>query len=118
MKTKKTTSNIALKIVGIFGIVLYVLFLVEEKVPILKHVTFADVSVYLLFVIYLIGILTLWKNLIMAGIICILWHVIQWALVMWVWTDGAMTLIFGFPIAIYGLVVLVIGLLQKRKAMV
>lgn len=118
MKTRKATSNIALKIVGIFGVVLYVLFLVGESVPILKHVSFADVSVYLLFFIYLIGILTLWKNLILAGIICILWHVIQWVLVLWVWADGDMTLIFGFPIAIYGLVVFVIGLLQKRKAMV
>ncbi|WP_167613398.1 hypothetical protein [Maribellus sediminis] len=118
MITKKTSSNIALKIVGIFGVVLYVLFLLEEKVPLFKNVSFAEVSVYLLFVIYLIGILTLWRNLIAAGIICILWHVIQWTLVLWVWVDGDMTLIFGFPIAIYGLVVLVIGLLQKRKAMV
>jgi len=109
------SKNIELKIIGIVGVILYILFLISEKAPLFNGASFADISVYLLFIIFLAGIFLLWKNLILSGIICILWHAIQWALVMWVWPDGAMTLIFGLPIAIFGIIALITGIIQKRK---
>ena len=110
----RKSKNITLKIVGIIGVILYLLFLIGEDVPLLKTTSFADTSVYLLFAFFLLGIFFIWKNTIVSGIILILWHAIQWALVFWVWIDGAMTLIFGFPVAVFGIVVLFIGLNQKR----
>ena len=115
MKSSKNIANIALKIIGIIGIILYLLFLIGEGVPLLKATTFADISVYLLFVFFLLGIFFLWRNILVSGIICVLWYAIQWALVFWVWIDGEMTLIFGFPIGVFGIVVLLIWIKQRRS---
>ena len=115
MEKTKYSREITLKITGIIGVILYILFLIGDGVPLINNITFAEISVYLLFLVFLVGIFLLWKNLILSGITCILWHAIQWALVFWVWPDGALTLIFGFPIAIFGIVVLIIGIIQKRK---
>jgi hypothetical protein len=115
VNTNKKKSNLALKIIGIAGICFYILFLIEEGAPIFKNASFKEYSVYLLFAIFLFGIYLLWKNLIISGLTLILWHLIQWSLVLWIWVDGAMTLIFGFPAAIFGIVVLIIGIVQKKK---
>jgi hypothetical protein len=115
MKNSKNKSNRVLKIIGVIGVILYLLFLVGEKAPLFNNASFFSISIYLLFLIFLLGILFLWKNVIVAGIICIFWYAIQWALVLCVWPDGGATLVLGFPITIFGIVVLIIGIIQKRK---
>lgn len=115
MKTDKKKSNLVLKIIGIIGICLYVLFLVGEEIPLWKDVSFAETSVYLLFLFFLIGIYFIWKNLIISGVTLILWHAIQWAFVYWVWDGGEMTLLFGFPVAIFGIAILIVGIVQNKS---
>jgi hypothetical protein len=73
------------------------------------------VSVYLLFLVFLVGILAFWKNEFVSGLILIAWYGLQWALVLWVWEDGGMTLILGFPIAIFGVLALIYGIGKKRN---
>jgi hypothetical protein len=48
-------------------------------------------------------------------LILIAWYGLQWALVLWVWEDGGMTLILGFPIAIFGVLALIYGIGKKRN---
>jgi len=99
-----------LRAVGTTAAILYTLFLVFEEVPLIKSSNFADVSVYLLFLLFLLGYYFLWKNEFISGIIIIAWHLIQWALVFWVWIDGGLTLVLGLPIGIFGIFVLIYGI--------
>ena len=114
----KKSSNIfrnILRILGTVAAILYVLFLIAEGVPLYKEATFADISVYLLFLVFALGFYFLWKNEFISGLILVAWHGIQWCLVFWVWVDGGMTLILGIPIGILGIIVLIYGIRDYRS---
>lgn len=113
MKVKIKVYRLILRILGSLALVGYILFLIGEKVPLFNNVNFTDITVYLLFIVFLAGYVSLWKYEIISGILLIAWHGIQWCLVFWIWEDGEMTLIFGFPIAIIGILVLIYGIRQK-----
>ena len=98
-----------LRILGTIAVALYILFLIAEGIPLSTESSFADVSVYLLFLLFILGYYFLWKNELISGIILIIWHAIQWVLVFWVWVDGGLTLIFGLPLGIFGIIVLIYG---------
>ena len=102
MKSKNTFRNI-LRILGTISVILYILFLIGEGIPLFRPTSFADISVYLLFLVFLLGYYFLWKNELMSGIILIAMYGLQWLLVFTVWVDGGLTLIIGFPILIIGI---------------
>ena len=99
-----------LRILGTISAIFYILFLVAEGVPLYKEATFADISVYLLFAVFVLGYYFLWKNELISGLILIAWHGLQWILVVWVWLEGAVTLILGIPIGLLGIIVLIYGI--------
>jgi len=99
-----------LRILGTIAAILYILFLIDEGVPLLKEPSFADISVYLLFLVFVLGYYFLWKNELISGLILIAWHGLQWFLVYWVWIDGSMTLILGIPLGSFGVIVLIFGI--------
>jgi len=99
-----------LRILGTVSAILYILFLIDEGVPLYKESTIADISVYLLFLVFVLGYYFLWKNELISGLILISWHGLQWLLVYWIWVDGAMTLILGIPIGVFGFIVLIYGI--------
>lgn len=107
------TFRIILRILGSLALAGYILFLAGEGLPTIRNVTFADISVYLLFAFFLGGFVLSWKNELLAGILFVLWHGLQWTLVFWVWIDAALTLIFGLPIAIIGILFIIYGI-RKR----
>lgn len=113
MENKLTVFQKVLKILGTLALIGYVIFLIGEGIPPLDEITFASISVYILFLIFLAGYYTLWKSELIAGILFIAWHGIQWLLVFYVWTDGELTLIFGLPIGIMGIVLLIYGWRKK-----
>ncbi len=114
MKNSNNGFHLALRILVVFALIGYVIFLIDEKVPLFSDPTFADISVYLLFIVFLIGFSLLWKNEFIAGIILIVWHLLQWCLVLWLWEDGGMTLVFGFPIALLGFLILNYSIKQRE----
>lgn len=114
MKKSSNSFRLAYRILAVFGFIGYVLFLIDEKVSLISEPTFANISVYVLFVIFFIGFMLLWKNEVLAGIIWIVWHLLQWCLVSWVWEDADMTLIFGVPIALLGLLILFYSIKEKE----
>lgn len=116
MKKSAKSFRTTLRVLGIVAFALYVLFLIGERVPLGLQATFADTSVYLLFLVFVLGFVVLWKNELIAGIILIVWYGIQWCLVLWVWVDGGMTVILGFPIAVLGVLSLIYGIKQRRAS--
>ena len=114
MKEKKR-SQLTLRILVSIAAACYILFLIAEGIPLINNGGFADSSVYILFLFFLIGYLFLWKNEIISGSILIVWHGIQWLLVFFVWIDGELTLIMGLPIAALGIAVLISGIIKHRK---
>lgn len=114
-KPTKLFRNI-LRVLSLVAVIFYILFLVFEGVPLDLTGPFADLSVYLLFLVFLMGCLFMWKNELVSGLILIVFYGIQWSLVLWVWVDGDMTLILGFPIAILGVLALIYGIAKKRSA--
>lgn len=103
-----------LRVLGTISAILYILFLIGEGVPLNKEATFADISVYLLFLLFVLGYYLLWKNELISGLVLIAWHGVQWLLVYWVWVDGAMTLILGIPLGVFGLIVMIYGLMKNK----
>ena len=112
-----TLCRYILLILGTIIFIGYIIFLIGEGVPIFRNGTFEDLSVYLLFLIFIMGYVFLWKNEIISGIIIILWHIFQLYLVILVWHDGELTLIIGIPICIYGILVLIYGIRRKISSL-
>jgi hypothetical protein len=104
-----------LRFLGTIAFVFYIVFLLDEDVPLFRAASFADNSVYLLFLFFLLGYYFLWKNEVISGIILIVWHGLQWLLVFYVWEHGEMTLILGLPIGIIGILVLIYGFWRKKS---
>ena len=113
MKKSTDLYRIILLVLGTIAATCYILFLIAEGIPPFKEVTFADISVYLLFAIFVLGYYFLWKNEIISGILLIAWHVFQWFLVLWIWLDGGITIILGIPLGIFGIFVLIYGVRKK-----
>ncbi|MBG0786318.1 MAG: hypothetical protein H0S79_14575 [Anaerolineaceae bacterium] len=116
MKKSTKVFRTTLRVLSIVALILYILFLFGERVPLGLRATFAENSVYLLFLIFVLGFVVIWKNELIAGIVLIVWYGIQWCLVLWVWPDGGMTVILGFPIAILGVIALIYGLRNRRPS--
>jgi len=112
MEPKNLFRNI-LRILGTIALLFYLLFLIFEGIPPFRATSFADISVYLLFLIFLSGYYFLWKNELLSGILLIGWYGLQWLLVFTVWVDGGITLIIGLPIALIGIVELIFA--RKKK---
>ncbi len=115
MKKPSEKFRNILRVLGVLAAAMYILFLICEQVPLFITRSFADMSVYLLFLVFVLGFFFLWKNELISGIILIIWHGIQWFLVFWVWPDGALTLFFGLPIGILGILLLVYGIRKKNE---
>ncbi|WP_340114290.1 DUF7670 domain-containing protein [Maribellus mangrovi] len=113
MQRKVNINRLILRIVSSLALIIYILFLIDEGIP-LKNSTFEQLSAFTLFAIFLIGYYFLWKNEIISGLIFILWHIFQWCLVEWIWSDGALTLIMGIPIVIIGILILINGLKKQN----
>ena len=111
---KQNRTSLILKVLVSIAAVFYVLFLIAEGVPLVNNAGFADSSVYLLFLIFVISYIFLWKNEVLAGILLIIWHGIQWLLVFFVWIDGGLTLILGIPIGLLGIAVLIYGIRNRK----
>ena len=94
----------------------YILFLIGEGVPIFKELNFADISVYLLFAVFVLAYIFLWKNELISGILLVAWYGLEWCLVLWVWVDGDMVIVLGFPIFIIGILVLIYGIRHKAPS--
>ena len=92
MKKSIKVHRLILRILGSLAFIGYILFLIGEGIQLFKEASFADVSVYLLFAVFLAGYLFLWKNELISGILFIAWHGLQWSLVLWVWVDGEMSI--------------------------
>ena len=107
MKKPTNLFRNILRILGTISAIFYILFLVAEGVPLSKEATFADISVYLLFALFVLGYYFLWKNELVSGLLLIAWYGLQWILVFFVWVDGGMTLILGLPIGLIGIIVLI-----------
>jgi len=110
MKTSGDRSINILRILVAIAAAFYIIFLIFEGVPLINGAGFADSSVYLLFLLFAVGFYFLWKNELIAGIILVTWHLLQWVLVFWVWVDGGLTLVLGLPIGIMGIIVLIHGI--------
>ena len=102
-----------LRVLGLLAMIGYILFIIAENPPLLNNSTFADMSVYLLFLFFLLSAVLLWKYELTAGILFIGWYGLQWILVFLVWTDGALTLVMGLPIASIGILAVVYGIIRR-----
>ena len=115
MLKKENLKRNLYKILGTVALVFYVAFLIGEGIALTGQTSFADISVYLLFALFLVAYYFLWKDELIAGLMIIIWYALEWILVFWVWTDGGLTLILGFPIALLGLILLISSLRKRNK---
>ena len=113
------TFRIVLLVLGAVALAGYVLFVFD----LLNHwirdgesfgQILAHTEIYL-FLFFVAGFVLLKKNELIAGIIWIVWHVLQWALVLWVWDDGEVTLLMGFPVFIIGILLVVYSIRMKSR---
>lgn len=113
MKNAIKFYRIVLKILASVAVIFYVVFLVDEEISLVKAISLEAITVYLLFIFFLFGYIYVWRNEMIAGILWVIWYILQWVLVLNVWTDGGMTLVLGFPIPIIGLFLLWHGWRQR-----
>ena len=113
MKWYRNIFQLVLRILGTIALLCYILFLIGEIDLPINKVSFADISVYILFLFFLVGYYFLWKRETLSGLLFLIWYILEWILVFHVWIDGALTLILGFPIAVIGVLLLVYGIKNK-----
>lgn len=113
MKKDLKVYRLILRILGSIAFIAYILFLIDEGIQQSGDLSFEHSTVYILFLVFLAGYIFLWKNEIISGILLIAFYVLQWCLVIWVWENGGMTVILGFPIAVLGILVLIYGIKHR-----
>ena len=116
-KKKRDFQRTVLRILGTIILFGYLGFFFDEITSSIKStragMNFEEISVFLLFILFLVAYYFLWTREIVAGILILVWHAIQWVLVFTVWPNGGATLIMGLPVGIYGLFVLMYGIRKK-----
>jgi len=113
MKRPSEGFQLTIRILSAIALIVYIIFLFGERPALFKGATFQDVSVYLLFIVFLAGFLTIWRYELIAGVLFIAWYGFEWCLGLWVWDDPDMVLAMGFPIFITGILALIYGLRKK-----
>ncbi|WP_340114258.1 DUF7670 domain-containing protein [Maribellus mangrovi] len=107
--------RLIVRILGLLALIGYVLFLIDEGIPLLtSQATFADISAYILFAVFLAAFILLWKHELLSGILMIVWFGLVLFCIFNVWEDAALAGILALPIAIIGIVVFIFGILKKR----
>jgi len=116
MKRPSEGFQLTLRILSVIALIVYILFLFGEKAALFNQASFEDLSVYLLFIVFLAGFITIWKYELISGIIFVAWYGFEWCLGLWVWDDADMALAMGFPIFIVGLLSVIYGLRKRRSS--
>lgn len=115
MKKNMRIYRLIVRILGSLALIGYIQFLIDEGVPILtNNVTFAEISVYILFAIFLAAYILLWNRELFSGILMLVWFGLILLCIFYVWENAALVGIVALPIAILGIVVLIFGILKKR----
>jgi hypothetical protein len=115
MKQPSEVYQLIIRILTVLAFIVYILSLIGEKAPLFRGASFQDVSVYLLFIVFLAGFLTIWRYELISGILLVAWYGFEWCLGLWVWNDPDMALVMGFSIFIIGLLAIIYGV-RKRAA--
>lgn len=113
MKDFNKIYRLIFRIAGSLAAIGYILFIIDEKAPLFNDATFTDVTIYLLFAVFILGFILLWKYELISGLVLIAWYVLAWCLFFGVWKDGGILLVLGFPIASLGVCLLIFGIKQK-----
>ena len=115
MKKPSEGFQLIIRILTSLALVVYIIFLIGEKTPLFREVSFQNISVYLLFLVFLAGFITIWRRELVSGILLVAWYGFEWCLGLWVWDDADMVLFMGIPIFITGLLAIIYGI-RKRAA--
>jgi len=115
MKHPSPGFQIIIRILTSIALIVYIIFLIGNGTPLFKGDSFQDFSVYLLFLVFLAGFLTVWRYELISGILLVAWYGFEWCLALWVWEDPDMVLAMGFPIFITGILSVIYGA-KKRAA--
>lgn len=93
--------------------VLYVLFILSGQYGDSPH---EPLVVHILFVVFLVGYLTVWKNEIYGGLIFVLWWIGTWYLGLSVVEhDRGASVVMGFPLFVIAILFLVSGYRRRRS---
>lgn len=115
MKKSIIIYRLIVRILGTLALIGYILFLIDGGVPLLANdVTFTDISVYIVFAVFLVAFILLWKHELIAGILMLVWYGLVLVCIFEVWENAALAGIVALPIAIIGIVVLIFGILKRR----
>lgn len=115
MKRPSEVYQLIIRILAVLALIVYILSLIGEGASLFGGASFQDVSVYLLFIVFLAGFLTIWRYELISGILFVVWYAFEWCLGLWVWDDPDIALVIGFPIFIVGLLAIIYGI-RKRAA--
>jgi hypothetical protein len=116
MKQPSEAYQLIIRILTSLALIVYIIFLIGERAPLFREASFQDISVYLLFLVFLASFLTIWRYEVISGILLIAWYGFEWCLGLWVWDDPDMGLVLGFPIFITGILSIIYGV-RKRAAL-
>jgi len=115
MKKPSEAFQIIIRILTVLAFIIYIISLIGEKAPLFGGASFQDISVYLLFIVFLAGFLTIWRYELISGILLVVWYGFEWCLGLWVWEDPDMALVLGFLIFVTGVLSIIYGV-RKRAA--
>ena len=115
MKKSMRIYRFIIRILGSLALLGYIQFLIDEGVPLFaSQVTFAEVSVYILFAVFLVAFILLWKHELLSGILMLVWYGLVLLCIFEIWENAALAGIVALPIAVIGIVVLIFGILKRR----
>ena len=115
MKKPSEVYLLIIRILIVLALIVYIIALIGENAPLFKEASFQDVSVYLLFIVFLAGFLTMWRYELISGILLVAWYGFEWCLGLWVWDDPDLALVMGVLIFIIGILSIIYGV-RKRAA--
>ena len=115
MKLLKSTKLI--QYITLAYAVLYVLFILSGDFGgAYPSLNAEGIGVYLLFVLFIIGLSVSWYNMIITGTIFLLWNMGMWFLELYiVEKDGGFGIISGLPLLVLGVLFISIGYKSRKE---
>ena len=113
---KKDIYAIVLKTLMSISAFLYLIIFIEEITPPYSEPLIGVSMVLYLFCVFLTGYyFTLKNDFFASGIFIIIWYVLMLLVGFFLWTDAGMVIGLGFPVFIFGILLLIEGIIKKYK---
>jgi predicted membrane protein len=114
---KKDIYSLVLKVLMSISAIFYLIIFIQEIIPPYTESLIGISIIPYVFCIFLAGYyFTLKNDFFASGLLVMVWYFVLWICSLWIWINAGTTLVLGAPVFVFGVLMLIKGILKKRKS--